>query len=100
MFNTKTVPESYIILRDIAYANYEDFYTNYQAITNLISDSKPLVFLKNNGVLVTGNSISQAFDRIEVAEFTAKSIINAQNIGNIHSIREDEIDMIKRSYLI
>jgi len=100
LFNTKTVPESYIILRDIAYANYEDFYTNYQAITNLISDSKPLVFLKNNGVLVTGNSISQAFDRIEVAEFTAKSIINAQNIGNIHSIREDEIDMIKRSYLI
>jgi len=100
LFDTKTVPESYIILKDVAYANYDDFYTNHQAIVNLISDSKPLVFLKNNGLLVTGNSVAQAFDRLEVAEFTAKSIINAVSIGNIKSISEEEINKIKLKYSV
>ncbi len=100
IFDTKTVPESFIVLKDVVYADYESCYTNIDKISDDISYDKPLVFIKNNGIIVTGNSISQAFDRIEVAEFTAKSLITAKLLGNVKTIEKEEIDKIKTKYAV
>jgi L-fuculose-phosphate aldolase len=100
LLDIKTVPESYIILRDVINTEYEDFFTNIDLICDVLSNSKPLVFMKNNGLLVVGNTAAQAFDRLEVAEYTAKSIINTKSIGVIKSITQDEIDKINRKYPI
>ena len=49
-------------------------------------------------VIVTGGSLLQAFDRLEVMESTAHSIISAQEIGPIVHITDPEIEEIKEAF--
>jgi len=54
--------------------------------------------VENDCVIVTGNSLLQAFDRLEVMELTAQSIINAAAVGDIVHISKQEIDDIKVAF--
>ena len=56
------------------------------------------MMLENDCVIVTGESLLQAFDRLEVMESTAHSIINASAVGNIVHISKEEIDDIKVAF--
>ena len=50
------------------------------------------------GVIVTGETLLKAFDRLEVMESTAHSIINSAAIGNIVHISKEEIDDLKVAF--
>jgi L-fuculose-phosphate aldolase len=39
------------------------------------------MILENDGVLLTGSSVLEAFDRLEVLESTAEAIINSRPLG-------------------
>ena len=54
--------------------------------------------VENDCVIVTGNTLLQAFDRLEVMESTAHSIINAAAIGDIVHISKKEIDDLKVAF--
>ena len=49
-------------------------------------------------VIVTGNSLLQAFDRLEVMELTANSILDSQSLGSIVHISEAEIAELKTAF--
>ena len=49
-------------------------------------------------VVTTGKTLLQAFDRLEVAEATAHSIVNAHDIGSIQHITDEELDEIKVAF--
>ena len=49
-------------------------------------------------VIVTGNSLLQAFDRLEVMETTAHSVINSADLGPIVHITGKEIDDLKVAF--
>jgi L-fuculose-phosphate aldolase len=42
--------------------------------------------MENDGVLVTGSGILEAFDRLEVLESTAEAIVNARAIGELQPL--------------
>ena len=91
LFISRTIPESYIMLRKIALL---PFGTNFLApakITQTLSSKIPIVLLENDCLIVTGNSLLQAFDRLEVAEFTAKAVIAARDVGPLVPMGDDEI---------
>ena len=46
----------------------------------------------------TGNSLLQAFDRLEVMELTANSILDSQSLGSIVHISEAEIAELKTAF--
>ena len=54
--------------------------------------------VENECVIVTGESLLQAFDRLEVMESTAHSIINSAAIGEIVHISQEEVDDLKIAF--
>lgn len=97
-FDARTIPESYILLRDVKKIPYEEIYTNPDQMAKEFVPSCPAVMVENDCVIVTGGSLLQAFDRLEVMESTAHSIISAQEIGPIVHITDPEIGEIKEAF--
>lgn len=83
VFDSRTIPESYVFLRDVARVPFGVQYQGDQTIADYVSKASPAAILENDGVLVTGSSVLDAFDRLEVLESTAEAIINAHAIGHV-----------------
>ncbi|MCA9893290.1 MAG: class II aldolase/adducin family protein [Anaerolineae bacterium] len=97
--DTKTIPESYIMLLDVPKIEFGKQYMEPELIADVISPLCPVVLLQNDCVLTTGKSVLQAFDRLEVAEFTARSLIETASIGTLVPISDDEIAAITTKFL-
>jgi len=98
VFDPRTIPESYILLRDVKRLPYGEIYTNQDKTAKEFSLVNPAVMVNNECVIVTGNSLLQAFDRLEVMESTAHSIINSGAIGKIVHISKEEVDDLKVAF--
>ena len=97
-FDPRTIPESYILLRDVKRLPYGEIYTKQDETAAEFSEVTPAVMVENECVIVTGSSLLQAFDRLEVMESTAHSIINSGAIGNIVHITQEEVDDLKIAF--
>ena len=58
----------------------------------------PVVLVENDSVIVTGSSLLQAFDRLEVMELPATSILESQSLGSIVHISDAEISDLKTAF--
>jgi len=56
------------------------------------------MMVDNDCVIVTGSSLLQAFDRLEVMESTAHSVINSVSLGKIVHISEQEVADLKVAF--
>lgn len=90
--NVRTIPESYVFLRDVKRVPYGVQYRGDGSIAKYVSASNPAAVLQNDGVLVTGSTILDAFDRLEVLESTAEAVINAGAIGEVSVMSDAVID--------
>ena len=90
--NVRTIPESYVFLRDVKRVPYGIQYRDDGSIAEYVSASNPAAVLQNDGVLVTGATVLDAFDRLEVLESTAEAVINANAIGEVSVMSSDVID--------
>lgn len=96
--DSRTIPESYIMMRDIVRVPFGTPFTDPKSISDKIGERTPVVLVENDCIITTGNSLIKAFDRLEVAEFTAKTVINAKSIGEIKSISDEEIETINKAF--
>ncbi|WDI41037.1 class II aldolase/adducin family protein [Bremerella sp. P1] len=90
--NVRTIPESYVFLRDVKRVPYGVHYRDDGGIARYISSSYPAAILQNDGVLVTGSTVLDAFDRLEVLESTAEAVVNARAIGDVSAMTDDVIN--------
>jgi L-fuculose-phosphate aldolase len=97
-FDARTIPESYVFLRDVERVPYGVQYLNDGSIANSVSTASPAAILENDGVLVTGSSILDAFDRLEVLESTSEAVINARSIGNVSVMPETVIEELRDAF--
>jgi L-fuculose-phosphate aldolase len=97
--DTRTIPESYVVLRDIQILNYGKQYKEPEIIADMISKQNPVLLIQNDCILVTGNSILETFDRLEVADFTARSLIESKALGNLVPIGKDEVKQLHEHFL-
>lgn len=97
-FDTRTIPETYIMLRDIPTLAFDKAYSDPEAIANTINESNPVVMVLNSCIITTGTSQLQAFDRLEVAEFSAKALIFSKQLGDIVKINEEQVQEINESF--
>lgn len=93
--DARTIPESYIQLRDVAELPRE---TTEEALAKSFCPDCPVVCVKGRGFYVTGGTLLQAFDRMEVLEFTARAMLNTAPLGKIVRISDSEIDEIKTAF--
>ena len=90
-FNSHTIPESYILLRNVPKISFDLFYNDLEAVAKGVDIHTPVTIVKNDCVLVAGTDMLNAFDRLEVAEYSARSLIDASNLGPVVSIADEEI---------
>ena len=97
-FDPRTIPESYILLRDIKKLPYNELYADHEITSKAFDPAHPAMMVENNCVIVTGNSLLQAFDRLEVLESTAHSLINASALGEVDRISDEEVADLKKAF--
>ncbi len=97
-FDPRTIPESYILLRDIEKHEFTEIYANPEGVADSFAVNRPALIFNNDCVIVTGSTLLQAFDRMEVLESTAHSIINSKSIGEIVHISPEEVDDLKEAF--
>jgi L-fuculose-phosphate aldolase len=96
--DSRTIPESYVVLRNIPLVPHGQQYTAPEKISAAISARSPALLIRNDTVLTTGASVHQAFDRLEVADFTAFSLLNALPIGPLVPIGEAEVEALEAKF--
>ena len=81
--NTRLIAEAYAIVGEPEYAPYELMGTSElaDAVAGSFKKHTTCVLMENHGVLCVGNSLLQAFDRIEVLENIAKIDLNIAQLG-------------------
>jgi len=87
--DSRTIPESYVVMRHVVRAPFGTQFGDGQDLAALLSVKQPAIILENDGVLVTGSDVLEAFDRLEVLESTAEAIINARAIGALQPLSSD-----------
>ena len=97
-FDSRTIPESYIMLRRIPLLPFGVNFLEPEKITQTLSPRTPIVMLENDCLIVTGDSLLQAFDRLEVAEFSAKAVIAARDVGPLIPIGDAEITDLEETF--
>jgi L-fuculose-phosphate aldolase len=65
-----------------------------------MSQEETVVLLENEAAVAVGKNLLQAFDRLEVAQSSAKALINAGHLGNIVEISEKEIQQLRDKFQI
>jgi L-fuculose-phosphate aldolase len=87
--DSRTIPESYVVIRNVGATKYGTQFGDGKEVAALLSETRPALVIENDGVLVTGTDITKAFDRLEVLEATAEAIINARAVGPLQPLSDD-----------
>jgi L-fuculose-phosphate aldolase len=98
-FDDRTIPESWILLQDIPILPFESHFKGDNYISEILSPKHPVVIIENDSILVTGNSLLHAFDRLEVAEFSARSLIQSKPLGEMVPINTQQIEELRKKFL-
>jgi len=96
--DSRTIPESYIFLRDVLRIPFASVYGNGDEVAAVISLASPAAILENSGVLVVGKSVLDVFDRLEVLESTADALITARPLGAVHPMGPEVIEELKKAF--
>ncbi len=97
-FDSRTIPESYVMLRDVPLISYEAFYESYAAITRAVSARTPVALVQNECVIAVGASVLQAFDRLEVLEFSARSLIDTPALGALVPMNDEALEALRKAF--
>jgi L-fuculose-phosphate aldolase len=84
--DTRTIPESYVVIRETVRAPFGVQFGDGRELAEMIGRQTPCVILENDGVMVTGRDVLETFDRLEVLESTAEAIINCGAIGAVRHL--------------
>jgi L-fuculose-phosphate aldolase len=97
--DSRTIPESYIFLRDVGRVPYGVRFRDPREFAGRTSARHPILLLENDGVQVCGTSILDAFDRLEVLETTAEAMINSRPLGAMVPMSDETINELIAEFL-
>ena len=90
--NPELMPESYVLLGDLPTAPYGLNYEQPQKMADLFTPQTPAVLLENDGIIVSGSSLIEAFDRLEVAEFTGRAQLIVPDHDKLKPLKKEQIE--------
>lgn len=98
-YDVRTIPESWIFLQDVPKVPFGSQFAGKTIIPELLSRKIPAVIIENDSILVTGQAVLQTFDRLEVAEFSARSLIMAAPMGKLLPINDQQVEELRKKFL-
>lgn len=96
---THTIPESYVVLNDVPRLSFQRIVEDADAIVAALDPVKtPVVLIENEGAVVLGRTVLEAFDRLEVLEATSEALLLARPLGPIVEMPESAIDELRAAF--
>lgn len=96
-FDVRTIPESWIFLQDVPSIPFGLLYNQVDKVAKMFNKNR-VVLVENDSVFVTGDKLLNTFDYLEVAEFSANSLVMASSIGPLKPIGEKEIEELRIAF--
>jgi L-fuculose-phosphate aldolase len=96
--DARTIPESFLLLRDVQRMPFGPQFTDPATVAGYVSPERPILLQENDGVLVCGSSVLDAFDRLEVLEATAEALINCRPLGRVQPMSAAVIEELARAF--
>jgi len=98
-FNTHTIPESALVLRDAPKLPFLRLVEDAAEIARQLSlGQHPVVLVANEGAVVIGRTLLEAFDRLEVLEATAEALQLARPLGPVVSMPPAALEELRRVF--
>ncbi|SHI30632.1 class II aldolase/adducin family protein [Algibacter luteus] len=96
--NVRTIPESWIFLQDIDFVKYGNHFRKNNN-SEIVDNCPTALIIENDSVIVTGDKLLQTFDYLEVAEFSAKSIVLGHSLGEMVPINDEQVEDLRMKFL-
>lgn len=96
-FDVRTIPESWIFLQDVPSIPFGLIYNEIDDVAKMFQNNR-VVLVENDSVFVTGDKLLSTFDYLEVAEFSANSLVMASSIGPLRPIGDKEIEELRVAF--
>jgi L-fuculose-phosphate aldolase len=98
-FCTRTIPESYLVLGDatrVPFACIVDDAVELAARMSL--KTCPVLLIENEGALVVGRTLLEAFDRLEVLEATAEALTLSRPLGPLVPMSDAALAELRKAF--
>jgi L-fuculose-phosphate aldolase len=69
-----------------------------EKVARSFSKKTPIVMVENDCIIVTGSTLLNAFDRLEVAEYSAKALIAASELGDVVAINDAQVAELEAAF--
>jgi len=97
--STRTIPESYLVLRDTPRLPFARIVEEADVITGKVSLSRtPVILIENEGALIVGKDVLDAFDRLEVLEATAEALLLSRPLGPLVPMPDAALTELRRAF--
>ena len=96
-FDVRTIPESWIFLQDVPSIPFGALDNKRDDLALMFNKNRVLI-LENDCVIVTGDKLLNTFDYLEVAEFSANSLVMAASVGPLCPMGDAEIEELRVAF--
>lgn len=97
--SSRTIPESYLVLRDVPRIPFACIVREAEAIARQLSlKSCPVLLIENEGAVVIGRDLLEAFDRLEVLEATSEAILMSRPLGPLVPMPEAALAELRTAF--
>jgi L-fuculose-phosphate aldolase len=99
VFSTYTIPESYLVLKQVVKLPHACLVADAERIAAAVSlAGRPALLIENEGALVIGKNVPDAFDRLEVLEATAEALVLSRPLGSVVPMSTSAIEEMRRVF--
>ncbi|MBS0664153.1 MAG: class II aldolase/adducin family protein [Verrucomicrobia bacterium] len=97
--DTRTIPESAVVLRGVPKLPFLRLVEDAAEIARHLSlKQSPVVLVANEGAVVVGRTLLEAFDRLEVLEATAEALLTARPLGPLVPMSDAAMAELARAF--
>lgn len=98
-FSTHTIPESYLVLGDAPKVPFACVVNDAEELAARMSQKKcPVLLIENEGALIVGRTLLEAFDRLEVLEATAEALQLSRPLGPLVPMPESALTELRKAF--
>jgi L-fuculose-phosphate aldolase len=94
---TRLTDESYLLLKQLPLVPYGLNYSDPKKTMTLFNEQTPAVLLENDGIIVTGRNLKQAYDCFETAESTARTQLAILPDRSAHLLTEAQLAVLDQT---
>lgn len=98
-FSSRTIPESYLVLGDTPKVPFACVVNDAETLAARMSLKKcPVLLIENEGALIVGRTLLEAFDRLEVLEATAEALQLSRPLGALVPMPDSALIELRNAF--